>query len=158
MKKAIYPGSFDPVTLGHIDIIERSSKLFDRVTVLVSINRKKTPMFTEVERKGLVEASIGHLDNVDVVYDDGLLVDYVEANNYDVIVKGLRAISDFEAEFQMAAINRRLKAVDTVFIMTRTEYMYISSSVVKEVHSFGGEIGQFVSPVVKEAMIQKGRA
>lgn len=158
MKKAIYPGSFDPVTLGHIDIIERSSKLFDRVTVLVSINRKKTPMFTEVERKALVEASIGHLDNVDVVYDDGLLVDYVEANNYDVIVKGLRAISDFEAEFQMAAINRRLKAVDTVFIMTRTEYMYISSSVVKEVHSFGGEIGQFVSPVVKEAMIQKGRA
>jgi len=158
VKKAIYPGSFDPVTLGHIDIIERSSKLFDRVTVLVSINRKKTPMFTEVERKGLVEASIGHLDNVDVVYDDGLLVDYVEANNYDVIVKGLRAISDFEAEFQMAAINRRLKAVDTVFIMTRTEYMYISSSVVKEVHSFGGEIGQFVSPVVKEAMIQKGRA
>ena len=122
------------------------------------INRKKTPMFTEVERTALVEASIGHLDNVDVVYDDGLLVDYVEANNYDVIVKGLRAISDFEAEFQMAAINRRLKAVDTVFIMTRTEYMYISSSVVKEVHSFGGEIGQFVSPVVKEAMIQKGRA
>lgn len=129
MKTAVYPGSFDPVTKGHLDIIERSSKLFDKVIVVASNNTSKTPMFTVDEKVKILCECVSHLDNVEVDDFHGLLVDYVEKNNINVIVKGLRAISDFEMEFQMAGMNRKLNPkAETVFLMTSTEYSYLSSS------------------------------
>lgn len=156
MKIAVYPGSFDPVTLGHLDIIERSLELFDQVIVAVMYNRNKNPMFDVDERVALLKESTKHLRNVSIDSHEGLLVDYLKRNNIKIIVKGLRAISDFEAEFQMASVNQRLcKDVETVFIMTRTEYMYLSSSIVKEVASFNGDITNFVNEVVYEAIEEK---
>lgn len=153
MKVAVYPGSFDPVTFGHIDIIKRASSMFDKLIVAVLVNRKKTPMFNYEERVELIENSLEGLDNVEVVHFEGLLVDYLKKNNYKILVKGLRAISDFESEFQMASVNRQLDDdIDTVFIMTKVEYMYLSSSIVKEVYSFDGDISKFVPEKVNDKM------
>lgn len=155
MRIAVYPGSFDPITLGHLDIIERSAKLFDRVIVAVMINPGKKPMFDPQERVELIQKSLKS-DNVEVAYHDGLLIDFVHQKGANVIVKGLRAISDFEAEFQMASANQKLDAtIDTVFIMTRVEYMYLSSSIVKEVARFGGDVSGFVSEPVWRAIKEK---
>lgn len=157
MKTAVYPGSFDPVTLGHLDIIERASRLFDRVVVAVLINQNKIPMFTIEERKEMIREATSHLDNVVVDSFEGLLVDYVERNGFDVVVKGLRAVSDFEAEFQMASVNRVLMPdFETVFMMTGTAYSYLSSSMVKEVARFGGAVDQLVPANVLERMQAKG--
>jgi len=156
MNIAVYPGSFDPVTLGHIDIIERSSKIFDKVIVAVMINSSKKPMFEVDERMALLLDAIKHLDNVVIDSHEGLLIDYLIERDIKVLVKGLRAISDFEAEFQMASVNRKLcSEIETIFIMTRTEYMYLSSSIVKEVASYGGEISDFVTKGVKRAVESK---
>ncbi len=153
MRIAVYPGSFDPVTLGHLDIIERSSKIFDKVIVAVMYNRNKKPMFDVDERVELLKKSTQHLSNVEVDRHEGLLVDYLRNNDVRILVKGLRAISDFEAEFQMASVNQKLcREIETVFIMTRTDYMYLSSSIVKEVASFGGDITNFVNEEVKAAI------
>jgi len=156
MNIAVYPGSFDPVTLGHIDIIERSSKIFDKVIVAVMINSSKKPMFEVDERMALLLDAIKHLDNVVIDSHEGLLIDYLIERDIKVLVKGLRVISDFEAEFQMASVNRKLcNEIETIFIMTRTEYMYLSSSIVKEVASYGGEISDFVTKAVKRAVESK---
>ncbi|WP_430882836.1 pantetheine-phosphate adenylyltransferase [Fusibacter sp. JL216-2] len=156
MKTAVYPGSFDPVTKGHLDIIERSSKLFDKVIVVASNNTSKTPMFTVSEKVDLLTQVVSHLDNVVVDSFHGLLVDYVDKNNVDVIVKGLRAISDFEMEFQMAGMNRKLNPkAETVFLMTSTDYSYLSSSIVKEIFKLGGPIHELVPQVVEDAMKKK---
>ncbi len=156
MKTAVYPGSFDPVTKGHLDIIERSSKLFDKVIVVASNNTSKTPMFTVDEKVKILCECVSHLDNVEVDDFHGLLVDYVEKNNINVIVKGLRAISDFEMEFQMAGMNRKLNPkAETVFLMTSTDYSYLSSSIVKEIFKLGGPIHDLVPPIVEEAMQNK---
>ena len=156
MKIAVYPGSFDPVTLGHLDIIERSLELFDEVIVAVMYNRNKRPMFDVEERVELLRKSTSHLKNVTIDSHEGLLIDYLKRKNLNIVVKGLRAISDFEAEFQMASVNQKLSPdVETVFIMTRTEYMYLSSSIVKEVASFNGDISNFVNTVVSEAIEEK---
>lgn len=153
MKVAVYPGSFDPITKGHLDIIERASRTFDKVVVAVMYNRSKKPLFSPEERKTLIEGCTAHLDNVSVDTHEGLLVDYLKANDHHIIVKGLRAISDFEAEFQMASVNQKLyPAMETVFIMTRTDFMYLSSSIVKEVFNFGGDISGFVTEPVQKAM------
>lgn len=153
MKVAVYPGSFDPVTLGHLDIIERSSKIFDKVIVAVMYNRNKKPMFDVDERVALLETATKHIDNVVIDRHEGLLIDYLKKNNVRILVKGLRAISDFEAEFQMASVNQKLcSEVETIFIMTRTDFMYLSSSIVKEVASFGGDITNFVTPDVCKAI------
>lgn len=156
MKIAVYPGSFDPVTKGHLDIIERASRIFDEVVVAVMYNKSKSPMFTVEERVALLEKTVAHLPNVSVDKHSGLLIDYLRDHDLKILVKGLRAISDFEAEFQMASVNQKLcKDIETVFIMTRTEYMYLSSSIVKEVASFHGNITDFVTEEVKNAIHEK---
>lgn len=156
MNIAVYPGSFDPVTLGHIDIIERSCKVFDKVIVAVMFNKNKKPMFDVGERMALLVDATKHLENVVIDSHEGLLIDYLIERDIKVLVKGLRAISDFEAEFQMASVNRKLCSdIETVFIMTRTEYMYLSSSIVKEVASFNGDISDFVTEEVKMAVESK---
>ncbi|MBM7560550.1 pantetheine-phosphate adenylyltransferase [Fusibacter tunisiensis] len=156
MKTVVYPGSFDPVTLGHLDVIERASAVFGHVVVTVMINSTKTPMFTPEERVALLKEATGHLDNVTIDFHKGLLTDYLRERNLNILVKGLRVISDFEAEFQMASVNRKLLAnLETVFIMTKTEYMYLSSSIVKEVAQYGGDISNFVTQGVQKAIERK---
>ena len=152
MRIAVCPGSFDPVTLGHLDIIERASKLFDRVIVLVSFNRSKNKaIFSTKERIEMIIAVTKGLDNVVVDCYDGLLADYLKMTGAEVIVKGLRAVSDFEYEFQMALANKKLyNDAETVFLTTAGENMFLSSSVVKEIASFGGDISGFVSPEILE--------
>lgn len=142
---AVCPGSFDPVTLGHVDIFKRASKMFDKVIVLVSVNPTKKPSFSPVERITMIERVTSHMDNVVIDILDGLLADYVQRVNACAIVKGLRAVSDFEYEFQMALANRKLYPdAETVFIPTASENMYLSSSVVKQIAMFGGDISSFV--------------
>jgi len=149
MRVAVYPGSFDPVTNGHLDIIKRSAKLFDKVIVAVLNNTSKNPIFTTSERVDMLREVTESLGNVEVDSFEGLLIDYMVENDIKLIVKGLRAISDFEAEFQMALMNRKLSSdVETVFMMTHSEYSYLSSSLVKEVFRFGGNITDFVPPEV----------
>lgn len=139
MRIAVYPGSFDPVTNGHLDIIKRSAKMFDKVIVAVVKNYNKKPLFTTEERVELIRKSVTDLPNVEVESFEGLLMDYIHKKNAQVIVKGLRAISDFEYEFQMALMNRKLDPnVETIFLMTNHKYSFLSSSMIKEVASLGG--------------------
>jgi pantetheine-phosphate adenylyltransferase len=153
MSIAIYPGSFDPLTNGHLDIINRASKLFDEVIVLISVNSSKIPLFTANERLEMIETIVSVFPNVTVDLTSGLLVDYVKGKPQAVIVKGLRALSDFEMEFQMALMNRKLEPdVETMFLMTRMDYAYVSSSLIKEVSRFGGNISEFVPPEVEAAI------
>ena len=152
----IYPGSFDPVTNGHLDIIERASRLADHLDVAVLVNRTKNPLFSLEERVNFLRQSTKHLENVEIITFGGLLVDIFKTRQIDAIVKGLRAVSDFEAEFQMAQINRELYArAETLFMMTSPQYAYLSSSLLREIHSFGGNIGDFAPSVVVEAMDKK---
>ena len=145
MRIAVCPGSFDPVTFGHLDIFKRASKLFDKVIVLVSYNASKQAAFTVVERVELINKVVEDLDNVVVDIWDGLLADYVKQVQASAIIKGLRAVSDFEYEFQMALANKILyDNAETVFLTTSAENMYLSSSVVKQIASFGGDISHFV--------------
>ena len=145
MLTAIYPGSFDPVTNGHLDIIKRSSKVFDKVIVAVAKNPNKNPLFSVQERKDFLTRVVSGLPNVEVDHFDGLLVDYVRSKDAKVIIKGLRAISDFEYEFQMALMNRKLDHnIETMFMMTNYKYSYLSSSMMKEVGKLGGCIGELV--------------
>ena len=144
-KIAVCPGSFDPVTLGHLDIIERASGLFDEVIVAVSINSQKAYSFTAEERIDMIKAVSKHLPNVTVDKCDGLLAEYCKTKGAIAIVKGLRAVTDFEYEFQQALANKKLyEKADTIFLTTRAENMYLSSSVVKEIASYGGDISEFV--------------
>ncbi len=149
--RAIYPGSFDPLTLGHVDVIERAARIFDHVLVAVVVNpQKREPLFSLDERKGMIVASLGHLANVEVGDFRGLLAHFVKAQRIDVIVKGLRVVSDFESEMSTALMNRSLSGVDTVFLPSDPHYAFVSSSLVKEVFFLGGEIDQFVSaPVLR---------
>lgn len=161
MTIAICPGSFDPVTKGHCDIIERTAKMFDRVIVCVLTNPAKDPMFTVEERVGFVSRVTEHLQNVEVDTFAGLLADYAREKGAVALVKGLRAVSDFEYEFQQALTNKVLNpSLETIFLNTSSQYMYLSSSIVKQVASFGGAIDEFI-PVeiveqVKKAMFAKG--
>ena len=140
-RRAIYPGSFDPVTNGHLDIVERASGLFDEVIVAVSTDTGKDPLFTTEERVEMLREACRHLSNVRIDSFEGLLVRYAVSQSANVIVKGLRALSDFEFEFEMALMNRRLdEGIETVFMMTNAEYSYLSSSIVKEVAVFGGSV------------------
>jgi pantetheine-phosphate adenylyltransferase len=153
---AIYPGSFDPMTTGHLDVIERAAEIFERVLVAVVVNpQKREPLFTLDERKTMLSESIAHLPNVTVSHFRGLLADYVRAENVDVIVKGLRVVSDFENEMSTALMNRSLSNVDTVFLPSNPQYSFISSSLVKEIFLLGGEIDAFVPPAVLRTMREK---
>ena len=156
MKTVICPGSYDPITLGHVDVITRASTLFDKVIVLVMINHKKNYSFSPEERVELIKSSVSHLDNVVVDYYDGLLAEYAKEHNAYAIVKGLRAMSDFEYEFQMALTNKKLNPkVETVFLTTSAENMYLSSSMVKEIARMGGDIREFVPDVIHNEIINR---
>jgi pantetheine-phosphate adenylyltransferase len=158
MKLAVYPGSFDPLTNGHVDIIERGTRLFDRIIVAVLVNVEKSPLFTIQERVEILRDVFKGTPNVEVDTFDGLLVDYVATRQADVIVRGLRALSDFESEFQMALMNRRLSAdIETVFMMPAEQYTYISSRMIKEVFSLGGEVRGLVPAIVESRLRQKQR-
>lgn len=144
MPVAIYPGSFDPLTNGHLSLIQRSLKMFDRLIVAIAVNPKKTPLFSQEERSELIREAVND-DRVEVEAFHGLLVDYVRSRNVGVIIRGLRAVSDFEYEFQLANMNRKLAPdIETVFMMTGEDYFYISSNLVREVASFGGDVSGLV--------------
>lgn len=152
---AVCPGSFDPVTVGHVDIIHRAANMFSKVVVVVMKNASKSPLFTAEERAEMIQESIADLPNVTVDVFDGLLADYTKALGAGAIVKGLRAMSDFEYEFQMALTNKKLNpGTETVFFTTKADYMYLSSSMVKQVGSFGGDISDFVPESIL-AKVQK---
>lgn len=157
---AMYPGTFDPVTLGHEDLVRRGARLFDRVVVAVAANPGKEPMFSVDERVDLARSALKEIDNVEVTGYAGLTVDFALQNDLQVIVRGLRAVSDFEYEFQLANMNRHLtEEVETVYLTPTEKYTFISSSLVREVASLGGDISQFVSPEVKTALMERcGRA
>lgn len=155
-KIAVYPGSFDPITLGHLDIINRGLKIFDRVIVAVASNSSKNALFTIDERIGLIREVLSGNDRAIVDTFDGLLVDYVLSQGATVIIRGLRAVSDFEYEFQLAQINRGISLeVETLFMMTSVPYSYLSSSVVKEISSLKGPVDTLVPPAVKKALEEK---
>ena len=156
MRTAIYPGSFDPLTNGHLDIIQRAAKLFDRVVVAVAKNDSKKPLFTLKERLALVKTSVKGVPKAEADSFDGLLVDYVTAQNGVAIIRGLRAVSDFEFEFQLALMNRKLnEQVETIFMMPRESYTFLSSRMVKEVATLGGNVRCFVPTHVEKALLRK---
>jgi pantetheine-phosphate adenylyltransferase len=156
MRTAIYPGSFDPLTNGHLDVIERAVKLFDHVIVAVAKNESKQPLFTLEERVDLVRRCIKHLPNTEVDSFDGLLVEYANQRKAQAIVRGLRAISDFEFEFQLALMNRKLnEKVETIFMMPKDTYTFLSSRIIKEIARLGGDITAFVPPQVRTVLLEK---
>ena len=156
MKRALIPGTFDPITSGHFDVIARASQLFDEVVVAPAASIKKSPLFTLEERVALIEEATCDLPCVKVAPFDGLLVDFAKQMGATAVVKGLRAITDFEYEFQMTAMNYQLSPqLETLFIMSPPQYMYLSSSIVREISKMGGDIQQFVPPCVYEALKKK---
>ncbi|MCL5267512.1 MAG: pantetheine-phosphate adenylyltransferase [Bacteroidetes bacterium] len=157
-KTAIYPGTFDPVTYGHVDVAKRAAQLFDRVIICVAVNTLKTPLFSGKERVDLIEEAMKDITNIEVEQFEGLLVDYALKKKASAIVRGLRAVSDFEYEFQMALTNRKLcKDIDTVFLMPHEKYTYLNSTIVREIARFGGDVSEFVPPHVKDKLIHKFR-
>ena len=159
MAVAVYPGSFDPVTLGHQDIIERSSKIMDKVIVGVLKNNSKSPLFSAKERVNMLKSVTGHLPNIEILAFDGLLVDFVRTCRADVIVRGLRAITDFEYELQMSQTNRVISpGVDTIFLTTNLKYSYLSSSIVKEIAMYQGDISAFVTPEIALKVLERAEA
>ena len=156
MKTVIYPGSFDPLTNGHLDVIQRAARLFDNVIVAVARKGEKQALFGPAERKTMIEHSTDNLSNVSVDIFEGLLVEYVEQQSGHAVIRGLRALSDFEYEFQMALMNRSLNdKVETLFMMPRASYSFLSSHLVKEIAALGGDVSAFVTPEVKEALAGK---
>lgn len=157
MKAAIYPGSFDPVTYGHLDVIKRAAKIFDKLTVSVLNNKLKTPLFSVEERVKILQEAVKDIPNVEVESFSGLLVDYAKSRDIHVVIRGLRAITDFEYELQNAQTNVKLSngALDTIFLTTSLEYAYLSSSSVKEIASFHGDISMCVPEFVAQRVYQK---
>jgi len=156
MRRAIYPGSFDPVTNGHLDVIERARKLFDEVIVAVAHNDEKQALFSLQERLDLLQETAAKIDNVRITQLDGLLVEFAATQKATAVIRGLRAVSDFEFEFQMALMNRKLEAsVETIFLMPKEEFTYLSSRLVKEIARLGGDVSSFVPPAVAKALGKK---
>jgi pantetheine-phosphate adenylyltransferase len=154
--EAIYPGSFDPLTRGHLDVIERASALFERVLVAVVVNpQKRDPLFTLDEREQMIRDAVNHLPNVSVEHFRGLLADFVRLRGASVIVKGLRVVSDFESEMSTALMNRSLSGVDTVFLPSDPRWSFVSSTLVKEVYNLGGNVAEYVPPAVLAVMRAK---
>ena len=158
MQSAVYPGSFDPITNGHLDIIKRSARCFEKLYVAVFNNPSKTPLFSVSERLEMIRDECEDMPNVEVVGASGLLVDFARRNGISIMVKGLRAVSDFDYEFKMALMNKKLDpGIETVFMMTSIDYLYLSSSLVKEVAQYGGCIKDLVPPRVETKLIRKMR-
>jgi len=159
VKTIVYPGTFDPITNGHVDLVERASRLFHRVIVAIASSKKKQPLFNLEERISLAENALSHLDNIEVLGFDYLLVNFVKDHNADAILRGLRAVSDFEYEFQLANMNRALSPeIESIFLTPSEKLSYISSSLVKEIGSLGGDINAFVPPCVSDALTTKFNA
>ena len=153
---AIYPGTFDPITNGHIDVINRASNIFEKVIVTLALNQTKKPLFSNAERIEMIEDAVKSIPNTEVAQFDGLLVNFAEKNNAKVIIRGLRAISDFEYEFQMALMNKNLsKDITTVFLMPNEKYTYLNSTIVKDVAKFNGNIDNFVTKLVAKKLKEK---
>ncbi|MGD0252668.1 MAG: pantetheine-phosphate adenylyltransferase [Verrucomicrobiota bacterium] len=156
MRTVIYPGSFDPLTNGHLDVIQRAARLFDRVIVAVAENDGKHPLFTLTERAALMKQAVRHLPRVETDVFDGLLVEYVVSRKAQAVLRGLRAVSDFEFEFQLALMNRKLNEnVETIFMMPKDTYTFLSSRMVKEIARLGGDVSPFVPPHVRAALRKK---
>ncbi len=156
MTIAIYPGTFDPITKGHIDLVARASGLFEKIIVGVAVNPGKQPVFSLDERVSLVQETLQHIDNVEACGFEGLLIDMAQQNGADVIMRGLRAVSDFEHEFQLAGMNRKMDPnVETVFLTPAEKFTYISSSLVREIARLGGDVSEFVEPCVEQALKAK---
>lgn len=156
MRTVVYPGSFDPLTNGHLDVVQRAAKLFDRVLMAVARNEAKQPLFRLDERVDLVAKAVAHLPNVQADSFDGLLVDYARRQGAQAIIRGLRAVSDFEFEFQLALMNRKLdEDIETIFMMPKDTYTFLSSRIVKEIARHGGDISAFVPPAVRAALRAK---
>ena len=156
MSIAVYPGSFDPITSGHLDIIKRCLNVYDKVVIGVLCNSAKKPMFSADERVALIKKALGDVKNCEIKAFDGLLVDFVRQENADIIVRGLRAITDFEYEFQMALLNKKLcPEVETLFMVTSTDYSYVSSSIVKELAELGGDFSHLVPSEILDDIKQK---
>jgi len=155
--KAIYPGTFDPITYGHLDIIERAHRRFQNVVIAVSQNPSKSPLFTLEERVGMVKEVVANLDGIEVDSFDGLLVDYAKRRDIGIVVKGLRAVTDFEYELQMAQMNHKLAEVETLFMVATPSHSFLSSSLVKEIARFGGDVAAFVPPEVARKMKERFR-
>ena len=154
--RALYPGTFDPITNGHIDLAERASRMFDHVVEAIAASTAKAPLFSLEERLQLTQKVLSHIDNVSVSSFSGLLVNCATEHNTPVVLRGLRAVSDFEYEFQLAAMNRRLASnVETVFLTPSEQFTFLSASLVKEIASMGGDVSQFLDPAVNEALTQK---
>ena len=153
---AMYPGTFDPITLGHEDLVRRACRLFDKVVIAIAANPSKEPLFSVEERVDLAEVALADFQNVEVMGYEGLTVEFALAHDLQVLVRGLRAISDFEYEFQLANMNRHLtEEVETAFLTPTEKYTYISSSLVREIASMGGDISEFVSPGVRKALLDR---
>ena len=156
MKIAVYPGTFDPITNGHVDIIYRSAKLFDKIIVTVAVNTQKTPLFDLSERVEMIRQSLGNEEKIEVDQFDGLIAEYLKRVNASAMIRGLRAVSDFEYEFQMSLMNRKLNPdVETVFLTPAQEYIHLNSTIVKEVASFGGDVSEYVPDYVKAKLQEK---
>lgn len=156
---AVYPGTFDPITYGHIDVVERAAQLFQRVVILVARNTSKTPLFTDDERIAMIREVFRSNRSIEVDGFDGLLVDYARQRKASVIVRGLRAVSDFEIEFQMALTNRKLsKELETIFLVPREQYSYLNSTIVREIARLGGDVSDFVPPPVRRRLRAKFRS
>ena len=156
MITAVYPGSFDPVTLGHMDIITRASRVVDKLVIGILINKKKTPLFTTEERLDMLRHSVAQFSNVTVETFDGMTVEFAKRNGASVIIRGLRAVTDFESEMQIAQINHEIEpTVDTMFFTTSLQYAYLSSTMAKEVASYGSAVSHFVNPYVAECLRKK---
>ena len=156
MRTAIYPGSFDPITNGHLDLVQRAAKLFDRVIVAVAANEGKNPLFTLPERVAMVKTSLHAFPKAEADSFDGLLVEYVDQRGGQAIIRGLRAVSDFEFEFQLALMNRSLnERVETIFMMPKDTYTFLSSRIVKEIARLGGDVSSFVPEPVRQALSAK---
>ncbi|MEO6003077.1 MAG: pantetheine-phosphate adenylyltransferase [Opitutus sp.] len=159
MRHCIYPGTFDPITYGHLDVLSRAAKLFDRVTVAIAENAGKSPLFSAADRLAMVRPNVAQFANVTVTTFNGLLVDFAVSQNADAIIRGLRALSDFEFEFNMALMNRHLEPrIETIFVMPNEQFSYTSSSLVKQVAKFGGDIKHFVPPDVGDALTKAFKA
>ena len=158
MKAAIYAGTFDPITLGHLDLVERAAKLFDRLVIAVAAYSRKSLLFSAEERVAMVREVTKKFPNVEVESFDGLLMNYARSKGIHVVVRGLRAFSDFEFEFQMALTNRKMAPdIETIFLMPNEDYSYVSSSTVREVAQFGGDVSNFVAKSVQQALAAKLR-